>query len=197
MSSIVKVHDFRALDTCDSVKDKIFSYDSTKEGYGKLESILLHFTQIYSNTIDEAIKEFTNIVDNANPIMRNEYSLYIIIKNNYNDIDMFKMFSYLQQNKYNLIFISESTIFKLLSLGMHNVYLSDIFSGKGIGLIPLTESILSTKGLKWNLDKTPTRVGGDLLSTSNQVDDSNFDNIINIFVESGEIIIAFELKTLV
>ncbi len=199
MSNNIKVHDFRVLDNYnyDSAKERVFAYDSTKQGFGKLEKVLQILTQINSESIDEAIKIFINIVDNANPILRNDYSLNIYIKNNYNDIDMFRWFFYLQENKYNLIFISESSVFKLLSIGMHNIYLSEIFSGKGIGLIPLSESIISSKGLKWNLDKTPSKVGGDLISTSNQIDDSNFNNIINIFVESGEIIITLEIKSLV
>ncbi|KAI5456985.1 thiamine pyrophosphokinase [Mariannaea sp. PMI_226] len=69
--------------------------------------------------------------------------------------------------------LSGSSLTFLLKAGMHNIQVredgeEDVF-GKHVGIIPLKEpSVISTKGLEWDVTDWPTEIGGQL-STSNHI----------------------------
>ena len=190
------IHDFRILnnnyllDQSSAYTPYLFKFNSKEISFA---SKLLNFKEINKDSIEETIKEYISITSNFDPVSQNKCLLYITIDSDYNEVEFFKILFLLQQIKRNdIIILSDKTAFSLISEGMNIIYLSDCFSGKGIGLLPLSESKVSTKGLKWNLDQSITKVGGDMVSTSNQVE-SNINNTIEIYLEYGCLIISFEL----
>ena len=84
----------------------------------------------------------------------------LILYLNYEDIE--ELFNYMSilhnyQSLYPdvqiILFFNESIAFKL-SLGMNMINLSKaLFTKKGVGLYPMKKSVLSTKGLKWDISK--------------------------------------------
>uniref|UniRef100_A0A336K7Q5 Thiamine pyrophosphokinase n=1 Tax=Culicoides sonorensis TaxID=179676 RepID=A0A336K7Q5_CULSO len=84
---------------------------------------------------------------------------------------IFKSKSILQISTETLL-LSSSSLSILLSPGLHKIHIpSEIVVGKyWCGLIPFSKSIISTKGLKWNLNKTCCEFGG-MVSTSNTYED--------------------------
>lgn len=69
--------------------------------------------------------------------------------------------------------LSGSSLTFLLKAGTHRIQVKedgeDVMFGKYVGIIPLQEpSVISTKGLRWDVCKWETKMGGQL-STSNHV----------------------------
>lgn len=64
--------------------------------------------------------------------------------------------------------ISGDSLTWLLRPGSHRIYIPDNICKKGIpcGLLPLSKCVVTTSGLKWNLDNTVMEFGG-LVSSSN------------------------------
>lgn len=189
-------HDFRILNS-NNLLNQLSAYTPYLFKFNNKDisflSKLSSFKKINKDSVEEAIKEYVNITSILDPVSQNKCLLYITIDTDYNEVEFFKILFLLQQEKRNdIIILSEKTAFTVISEGMNIIYLSDLFTGKGIGLLPLSESKVSTKGLKWNLDQSITKIGGDMVSTSNQVE-SNINDTIEIFLEYGFLILSFEL----
>jgi hypothetical protein len=96
---------------------------------------------------------------------------------------------------YDLILLTDSSISSFLETGINIIYLpkNNIFTGKGIGLIPIEKSIISTKGLKWDVNQWETFFGSPNISTSNEIQDY-IDGEIKIIVETGLIVFTAEIN---
>jgi len=75
------------------------------------------------------------------------------------EFNLFELFFFLEKVKEKILFVdliimnAENIIFKLDTC-MNQIYFPDNFiSKKGIGLLPIKQSVISTKGLKWNIGK--------------------------------------------
>lgn len=90
-----------------------------------------------------------------------------------------------------IFLISNDSILIPLNLGMNLVYLSEnLFTKKGVGLLPLSKANFSTKGLKWDVDNYISEFGSFNVSTSNEFK----ENEANIYVFSGYILLTLEIN---
>ncbi|XP_067121701.1 thiamine pyrophosphokinase 1 [Centruroides vittatus] len=71
-----------------------------------------------------------------------------------------------QMNCPPVYLISDKCVTWLLSKGKHKIKINSTFHNLSVGLIPLNPCIVTTDGLKWELDNTELKFGG-LISTSN------------------------------
>jgi len=71
--------------------------------------------------------------------------------------NIFEIMSFLKKIKENFIYIdliiidNNSILFKLDSCLNHIIFPSNFLSKKGVGLLPIDRSVISTKGLKWDV----------------------------------------------
>lgn len=67
--------------------------------------------------------------------------------------------------------VSEGSLTVVLKAGRHVIHVREaepVF-GKHVGILPIREpSVISTKGLRWDVDQWETAIGG-IVSTSNEV----------------------------
>ncbi|KAG9287741.1 hypothetical protein G9A89_004144 [Geosiphon pyriformis] len=90
----------------------------------------------------------------------------------------------------DIYLVSQDDVAILLDKGKHQIQCDPRFEGPTCGILPIgvSNAILTTNGLKWNLTKTPTSIG-TMISTSNQLE----KNIVTIETDSP-VIWSIELK---
>lgn len=190
---------------------KITSVDSMQEIIDEYKLL------ISEKKLNKRICEKTNVKHNhkedklfycnEKDIDNNEDILIIAIDDDYNDLEFLDMLNVLQFNSNErIILINNKTVITLLYLGKNKVILSSLlFSKKGIGLLPLNECKLTTFGLKWNLSEQICKFGGDIVSTSNEIDNDYNNNISSIklidnldsfevYVDYGTCVVSCEIK---
>jgi hypothetical protein len=86
--------------------------------------------------------------------------------------------------------LTNESIMTGLHRGMNKIFLPNcLFTKKGIGLLPLQDSIISTNGLTYEVKDWQTKWGSSNVSTSNETDEDNFE----IIVHEGSIVFTAEL----
>jgi len=65
-----------------------------------------------------------------------------------------------------------------------------LFTKKGIGLLPLEKSVISTRGFQWDVNDWQTSFGHNNLSTSNEF----VKDEVKIYVEKGNVIFTAEIS---
>jgi hypothetical protein len=125
---------------------------------------------------------------------KSKYILYLDSEEN--DLFLFIILNFLKKlvkhNHHNMIsIITNKSIMCVLSPGMNTLLFSEnLFTKKGLGLLPLEKSIISTKGLRWDLLDWETDFGSINLSTSNEF----LEDECSIFVHSGNIAFTAEIN---
>jgi thiamine pyrophosphokinase len=91
----------------------------------------------------------------------------------------------------DFIIFTDENIFFPLNSGMNKIFVPDIiFTRRGVGLLPMEKSIISTKGLKWDVNNWETSFGKNI-STSNEFENDEID----IYVENGCMMLSAEIDT--
>lgn len=190
---MTKIHDFRIFNNI-CVKNLYYVYNYSQDSKDLSKYSLLKYINCKNmnkdiNNVTEAILEY-NKISTASP----NSLLFIYLNPDYNEIDFFKIFSILQyENRTDLVLITKKSIIAKLSIGINKIFVSEYFTGKGIGIIPLVESKISTSGLIWDIKDKITKIGGDIISTSNS--SINNKTYIDVELQYGCAFISFELKS--
>jgi len=78
----------------------------------------------------------------------------------------------------------------MLNKGLNFIYLPESYiTKKGVGIIPVCESVVSSQGLKWDLKSYKTGFGSDNLSCCNVMEESD----LRFIIESGDVVFSCEL----
>jgi hypothetical protein len=127
--------------------------------------------------------------------LQNNPKVIIYLDGEADDLETIIILNFFKKFKKNflnidlMILTDDSLTFPLHS-GMNAVFLSrSLFTKKGIGLLPLEKSVISTKGLRWDVSKWETNFGGNV-STSNEF----LDEESSIVVESGNVVFSAQIK---
>lgn len=119
--------------------------------------------------IDEGLMLTENTKTNNNC----ENYLLLFISSIMSDNEFLYYLNFMKKyQNHNIIIINNSCISLVINQNqiLKNLN-SKIFTLKGIGLLPLEiNTILSTKGLKWDLNNFKCSLGCEMISTSNQID---------------------------
>lgn len=194
----MKIHDLRLLEIKEEPINKFiyFYFNSVDYSLSEIKSTSEAFTQLMHKSLVEAIAEFELIVASSDQCHKKLLELHIYIDNFYNEFDFVFYVNLMQTYAYlNILCLNLKTIFKLLGVGLHAIYLSEtVFTLKGIGLLPIELCVVSTRGLRWNLDKDTLKIGGNLISSSNELSDceSEMMSRFQVVIESGSLIVAAE-----
>jgi hypothetical protein len=125
---------------------------------------------------------------------RMEHIFYLDFEEN--DIYLFIILNFLKKIEKNnlhgkVTIVTNKSIMCVLSPGMNTILFSDnLFTKKGLGLLPLQKSIISTKGLRWDVQDWETDLGSLNLSTSNEF----VEDECSIFIHSGCIAFTAEIN---
>lgn len=148
--------------------------------------------------MEEVIEAYESVLAKLNEIQKIKSIMILFVNEDFTDFDYLKYLSILEKkNTLDIIILTNKTVLKALRLGMNIIYLSNkLFTGKGIGILPTSESKLSTSGLKWDMKDQVTQFSGELISTSNQIGGDDLDNMnsFKVYIEYGCCVVTFELK---
>lgn len=152
-------------------------------------------TQEYEAALNKSLQEELRALD----ILRSSSCINVIYYVRDVEIElMYSVFNFLTRKKdsdlsrVHHIFLTDESICVKLNEGLNNIYLpQSLFTKKGIGLLPISRSIVTTRGLRWDVKDYHTQFGSEDVSTSNEL----IDNEGQIYVHEGTLLFTAELNT--
>jgi hypothetical protein len=167
--------------------------NSESENEKKLE---VDIFSTYIEKIGLSIENAKKTIKNKLNIKESEIILFLYIDIDYNNIffEILNLLHTLKNDPVKIFIINNNSILCPLKSGMNNIYLSNsLFTTKGIGLLPLEESIISTRGLRWDVTDYKTKFSTKDVSTSNETCDEG--SLFNVFINNGYILLSLEIDS--
>jgi hypothetical protein len=173
-------------------KENLFEQiNINNENLSKYEEINLAYAEGLKECLKHIITTDNNLLNN----MPSKIIFYIDYEQS--DIIFFEILIFMTKisklnSEIELIILTDDSVIFPLKLGMNYVYLSNcLFTRKGVGLLPMEKSIISTKGFEWDVENWETSFGHLNLSTSNEIKDTEAE----IYVHNGLVLFTLEIDT--
>jgi hypothetical protein len=156
------------------------------------------YEHILEHNLHKCLEEINNSPYNHNNTSTSKkVKIIFYIDFNNSDLEIFYILNFFIKNvdfgiknNFKIIFLSDENMLIKLGPGMNYIYISEnLFTKKGVGLLPVKNSIISTKGLMWDVQDWKTSFGEVNLSTSNEF----VDYECTVYVAEGNVFFSAEI----